>query len=262
MSELNNLDKFLAKIGAGGVCLGCGIWFRDPTVSEVVAEAGFDFTWIDMEHGPLSIESALGHVMAVRGTDTAPFVRVPWNDPVMLKPVLELAPAAVIVPMICSAQEAARAVSACKYPPAGTRGFGPVRGMRYGATDLNEYLRRADRQALIMLQIEHVDALSCAQAIIDTPGVDGICVGPYDLSASMGRLGRIDDSELCGQIERVLGSARAAGKLAGIACGSDPAAIARWRAAGAQWLAIGADVSSLFAHSQQLLAAVRPLLNC
>jgi len=151
---------------------------------------------------------------------------------------------------------------ACKYTPTGTRGFGPARGMRYGATDLNDCPRRADRQTLVMLQIEHVDALSCAQAILDTPGVDGICVGPCDLSASLGRLGRTDDSELLGQIQRVLRAARGAGKLAGIACGSDPAAVARWLAAGAQWLAIGADVSSLFVHSRELLGAVRPLLSC
>ena len=100
---MNSIESFRSRIAEGGVCVGTCITFCDPAVSELIAEAGYDFTWIDMEHGPIDIHSALRHVMAVRGTDTAPFIRVPWNDLNVIKPILDLAPAAVIVPQIRTA---------------------------------------------------------------------------------------------------------------------------------------------------------------
>ena len=98
-----------------GVCIGC----PDPAVSELFAGAGYDFSWIDTEQNPLSLRETLGHVMAARGTQMAPIVRVPWNDPVRIKPILEMEPAGIIMPMVRTAEEAARAVWACKYPPVG-----------------------------------------------------------------------------------------------------------------------------------------------
>src|SRR5437879_8800087 len=100
MSSINNLDKFKARIQSGRFWVGTDITFSYAAVSEIYGDAGYNFTWIDMEHGPFDLPSILGHVMAARGTDLAPFVRVPSNDPVLIKPVLDLVPAAIIVPMI------------------------------------------------------------------------------------------------------------------------------------------------------------------
>jgi len=111
---MNNRDTFCRKVRSGQICVGTGITFTDPAISECVAEAGYDFTWIDMEHGPLDLSETLGHIMAVRGTQTAPFVRVRCNDLNVIKPVLELTPAGIIVPQINSAAEARAAVRACK----------------------------------------------------------------------------------------------------------------------------------------------------
>ena len=119
--DINNLEKFKAKMALGRMCVGTVITLSDPAVSELAGDAGMDFTWIDAEHAPHTIESVMGHIMALRGTGCAPLVRVAWNDPVILKPVLDLAPAGVIIPMVCTADEAKRAVAACKYPPAGIR---------------------------------------------------------------------------------------------------------------------------------------------
>ena len=120
--DINNLEKFKAKMASGRMCVGTVITLSDPAVSELAGDAGMDFTWIDAEHAPHTIESVMGHIMALRGTGCAPLVRVAWNDPVILKPVLDLAPAGVIIPMVCTADEAKHAVAACKYPPAGIRG--------------------------------------------------------------------------------------------------------------------------------------------
>jgi 2-dehydro-3-deoxyglucarate aldolase/4-hydroxy-2-oxoheptanedioate aldolase len=256
---MNNLEKFRSKIAAGQTCFGCGISFSDASVSELLAEAGYDFVWIDLEHSTLSLESALNHVMVLRGSDTAPFVRVPWNDPVLLKPVLELQPAAVIVPMVRTVEEAKAAVSACKYPPAGVRGFGPRRGIRFGAMATAEYLAGADQQTSVMLQVEHVDALSNLKNMLAVPGVDGVCVGPNDLSGSMGKLGQVDDLEVRTAIGRIIRTTRDAGKLAGIACGFDPPTVKHWIDCGAQWINIGGDWINLFAQSRTVLAGARAL---
>ena len=258
-SRMNSLDKFLAKIAAGKICIGSGITFTDASVSELLAEVGYDFAWIDLEHSSLTVDASLTHVMVLRGTDTAPFIRVPWNDPVLLKPVLEIEPAAFIIPMVRTPDEAAAAVAACKYPPAGVRGFGPRRGVRFGAMSTSEYLAHADRQTLVMLQIEHVDALANLDRILAVPGVDGACVGPNDLSGSMGKLGQLDDPDVRGAITRVLRTTRGHGKLPGIACGFDPAMVKLWIDAGAQWLNFGADWTNLFAQSRAVLAAARAL---
>ena len=123
MMSISNYEKFMDKIKAGKLCKGLVITFNDLTVSELAAEAGYDFTWIDMEHAPVTIESALRHVMAVKGTGCAPFVRVPWNKAEVIKPVLDLAPAGIIIPMVNTAEEAKAAVLACRYPPTGIRGM-------------------------------------------------------------------------------------------------------------------------------------------
>ncbi len=127
-------------------------------------------------------------MIAVRSTQTAPFIRVPRNDPVLIKPVLEFAPAPVIVPMVRTAEEAARAVSACKYPPAGVRSFGPRRGIGFGSMNSRAYLASTDRQTLVTIQLEHVDAVKNIEQIVATPSIDGVCVGPNDLSGTMGKL--------------------------------------------------------------------------
>jgi 2-keto-3-deoxy-L-rhamnonate aldolase RhmA len=259
MSDLNNREKFLNTIATGRVCMGSVVSLADPAISELIAEAGYDFTWIDLEHTSLNVQSAAGHVMAVRGTKTAPFVRVPWNDPILLKPVLELSPAGVIIPMIRTPAEAARAVAACKYPPAGERGFGPCRGMRYGGVSTSEYLATADSETLVILQIEHVDALSSLERIIETPGVDGICAGPYDLSGSMGKLGQVDDPAVRDAVVRIIRTTRRLGKLSGLAADFNPLSFRLWIDAGAQWINIGTDWDQLFTQSRSVLNAARGL---
>ncbi len=119
------MERFRQRLEDGKVCVGTSVQLTDPFVSEIAAEAGNDFIWIEMEHSYLDLKGCLGHIMAVRGTQTAALVRVPCNDPNVLKPYLDMAPAGIVVPMIRSAEEAAAAVDACRYPPEGNRGFDP-----------------------------------------------------------------------------------------------------------------------------------------
>src|SRR5207247_9513150 len=119
---MNSADLFRDRTRWGKICVGMSITFSAPAVSEWRAEAGYDFPWFDMGHAPLDLPATLGHVMALRGTETAPFVRVRSNDANVIKPVLDLAPAAIIIPAVNSAEEARAGVRACKYPPRGIRG--------------------------------------------------------------------------------------------------------------------------------------------
>jgi 2-keto-3-deoxy-L-rhamnonate aldolase RhmA len=142
--NVNNLEKFRKKLEGETICLGMVVWLTDPSISEIAGDAGLDFTWIDMEHGALNIETVQEHVRAARGTDMASLVRVPWNDPVLIKPILDFAPAGVIIPMVNTKEEAEKAVASCRYPPEGVRGCGVRRGTRYGAEPFGEYLDKSN----------------------------------------------------------------------------------------------------------------------
>ncbi len=247
--EVNNLEKFKAKMQNGKACIGCVITLADPAVSELAGDAGFDFTWIDAEHAPHTLQTIQGHVMALRGTDCAPLVRVAWNDPVILKPVLDLAPAGVIIPMVNTAEEAKAAVAACKYPPTGIRGCGVRRGMKYGAMPFAEYLKKSETEPMVIIQIEHIDAVRNLDAILKVPGIDSICVGPCDLSASMGLL---HDSN-CEEVNRVVDEICRKTKEAGILLGTASGGFPRWKARGINWIAMASDCGCMFAQARKTI---------
>ena len=256
---MNSASLFRKRIHSGQICVGMAITFSDPAVSELAAEAGYDFTWIDMEHGPLDMLVALGHVTALRGTQTAPFVRVRCNDANVIKPVLDLAPAAIIVPAVNSGEEAAAAVRACRYPPLGIRGYGPRRGQRYGAVSQREYLESADQQTLVIVQIEHINAVKHIDAILAVPGLDGICLGPNDLSGSMGKLGNTRDPEVVQAMDSVIEKVRRTNVLMGVSTGYSPDTLPLWIEKGIQWINLNVDWLNLFTQSKSVVDAVRQI---
>ncbi len=149
---------FAARLHGREPCLGTCVTFTDPTVTEALTTV-LDFVWIDAEHGPLSVDAVQGHIMATRGSQTTPLVRVAWNDPVLIKPILDAGAAGIIVPLIRTADEARRAVAACRYPPEGIRGYGPRRPGRYGTAGGPDYCRQANESIIVIVQIEHIDAV-------------------------------------------------------------------------------------------------------
>ena len=255
--SVNHVDRFKAKIGRGALCVGTSVTFADPAISELFGDAGYDFTWIDLEHCPIGVEAALGHVMAARGTGAAPFIRVPSGDAVTLKPILELHPAAVIVPQVRGAAQVQEAVQACKYPPAGVRGFGPRRGRGFGGIPYPRYLEDADEQILVFVQIEHIDAVRDLDAILAVDGLDGLCLGFNDLAGSMGLPGQVDHPDVLAAAEDTVRRTRQSDKWMGISMGYDNQAVRRWVGLGVQWIALGTDFSSLYQHARGVLDEVR-----
>lgn len=249
----NNAQRFRDVIAAGRTALGTVVSSHDSAVSEMAGDAGFDFIWIDMEHSPMTIVDAMHHVMAVRGTACAPLVRVAANLPHLLKPVLDLGPAGIIVPMVNDAAAAAAVVTACRYPmQGGERGLGMRRNCRYGAEPMADYLRRSAAEPLVIVQIEHKDAVQNIDAILAVPGVDSICIGPFDLSCSYGKPGLFDDPEVTGAIDRVREKTLKAGVLLGGFCQGP-----FWQDRFMNWKTLCDDAGCLFGAFRRLIEAAR-----
>lgn len=252
--KINNLEKFLSKIDGGEIPLGCCITFTDPAVTELACEAGFDFVWIDGEHGEFGRREAMLHMMAVKGTDTACLYRVPACDHTEIKRVIDFAPAGIIVPMVMNAEDARLAVAACRYPPEGNRGCGFRRGLGYGAGDFAGYWEASKSDPLVIIQLEHIEAVANLDSILDVPGVGSIIVGPYDLAASMGKPGRWDDPEVASTFDLVCRKVREKGLPLGVytECMFDV-----WKKRGVQYFSVKNDTNAMMLGFKTVQKACR-----
>lgn len=240
--KINNLEKFLEKVRSGKTALGGLVTFTDPSVTELAAEAGFDFVFIDGEHGVMDRNTAMLHLMAVRGTDCASFYRVPACDHTEIKRIIDFGPAGIIVPMIMDAEDARRAVDAMRYPLTGSRGCGFRRCVGYGAEEIDPYWEVAKKEPLVILQIEHIVAVQNLDSILSVPGIDGILVGPYDLSTSMGKSRQWYDPEVAGVYDLVARRVKEAGLLLGASLDGEYAA---WKKRGVDFIAIRCDYGAM-----------------
>lgn len=245
--------------GADGGRSLAGIWVcsGSPLVAEICAGSGLDWVLIDMEHSPNGLESVLGQLQAVAPYPVTPLVRVPIGDVVTLKQVLDLGAQNLLVPMVSSAEEARAVVEAVRYPPRGRRGVGSAlaRSARWNRVD--GYLDDADEHVSLFVQVETVEGVDAAADIAAVDGVDGVFVGPSDLAASMGLLGRQDHPDVVAAVHRAFDAVRAAGKPVGVNAFVHAAARA-YIEAGAAFVLVGADVSLLARGSEALAAAFVP----
>jgi 2-keto-3-deoxy-L-rhamnonate aldolase RhmA len=239
--SMNCYERIKSKLQRSELVIGIGVSLKDGMISEIMANAGFDFLWIDMEHTSITLELCDAHVSALRGTETAAWVRVPSSDPVAIKPIVDLNPAGIIVPQISNTAEAARAVAACRYPPHGIRGYGPRRGIGYGSIDNDTYLERSKEDPLVILQIEHIDAVNQIEAILDTPGIGSICFGPNDLSGSMGLMGQTSHPRVMEAIDRVIEACKRRKVWCGTSIGYSPELVRRWISKGINWIQSSGD---------------------
>ena len=251
---VNNLEKFKAKIARGEFAIGAVVGLCDPTVTELAANVGFDFVFIDGEHGDIDRCCAMEHLMAVKGTDAASFYRVPCCSHTEIKKIIDFAPAGVIVPMVMNAEEARLAIEAMRYPPIGNRGCGFRRGLKYGVEDFDAYWEASKSDPMVILQLEHIDAYRDLDRILALPGLDCIMIGPYDFSASMGKAGEWDDPEVRAIFDDACRRIRAAGVMLGVAL---DVRAEEWRARGAQWMAVKGDMTALVERWRQVIADLR-----
>jgi 4-hydroxy-2-oxoheptanedioate aldolase len=245
-------NRFKEGLTAGKAQIGLWSSLSSNYTVEVIAGAGFDWILLDMEHSPNDLESLLSQLQAAAPYPTHPVVRVPWNDMVTIKRVLDVGAQSLLVPYVCTAEEARAAVSHTRYPPAGARGVaGTTRATRFGR--IKDYARRAHEEICLLVQVETQAALDNIEAICAVEGIDGVFIGPADLHASLGYPGEIANAAVKPRIDEAIRRIRKGGKAPGILTPSEPDA-RHWLECGALFVAVGADVGIL-ARGAEALAA-------
>ena len=223
--------------------IGGHSFFTDPAITNLLGYHGFEFVWIDGEHGAFTLPVILQHIMAAGDANTASLVRIAWNDPVLVKPVLEMGPDGIIFPFVRTVEEARAAIASCTYPPKGNRGFGPRRALQYGCLDVDDYLKQADESILKILQIEHKDAVESLDEIVMVEGVDIIVVGSNDLSASYGMIGKTRDERMMKIYDQIADICKKRNMPFGVSLGStDYDSMKDWIDRGVVFIGCGDDI--------------------
>lgn len=234
-----------------------GIWsgLPDPAVAELLASTAFDFLVVDLQHGAATYADLPDQSRAMRTLGRAPLVRVPWNRPELIMRALDIGACGVIVPMVSSADEAAAAAAACRFPPDGQRSWGPMFADARADGALPPEVQNAGVLCLVMVEtrrgVENLDA------IVRTPGVDGVFIGPNDLAlgCGLGRLTYRESPDVDDLLQRIADACRAAGVLCGMYC-SDTAMAVAWAGRGMRLLTIGQDAGLLRAGAEAAWAAL------
>lgn len=247
---------FRARLRGGELMFGTMLTLPDPAVAEILADVGFDWLFVDAEHGPLETAELAGILRAV-GRRVPCVVRVPAATEVPIKKALDLGAAGVIAPQVNSGEQAADVVRFARYAPDGARGVGLARAHGYGL-GFKDYVARANDAIAVIVQAEHVRAVEEIEAIVRVPGVDGVLLGPYDLSASLGKMGRVDDAEVVAAVEHVTAACRAAGMPLGY-FGIDAAAVQPYVAQGYTLVVAGVDTLFLGKGAAALRGALEQL---
>jgi 2-dehydro-3-deoxyglucarate aldolase len=202
------------KLHRKELVLGSWITLGNPAIAEIMARAGFDWLVVDLEHSVIDISVAADLIRTIDLCGVAPLVRLTSNDPDQIKRVMDAGAHGIVVPMVNTPAEASRAVAATRYGPAGSRGVGLARAQGYGV-NFPEYLRWQQDGPVVIVQIEHKNAVERLEDIMKVPGVDGFLIGPYDLSCSMGIPGQFERAEFIATMTRI----RDAGQRLGVAAG-------------------------------------------
>ncbi|MBM4090481.1 MAG: 2,4-dihydroxyhept-2-ene-1,7-dioic acid aldolase [Planctomycetes bacterium] len=229
------------KLRRGEPALGGWLMIGHPTVAEVLAGEGFDWLCVDMEHTATDVREFYEVVRAVQGTGVDLLARLHSCDPVLAKLVLDGGAQGIIVPSVNTPEEAARSVAMAKFPPDGFRGVSLCRATDHGR-NFSSYFAAHNREVLVVVMLEHVDAVRQADAILGTPGIDAALVGPYDLSASMELAGQLDHPRVQAAQQTVLDACARHGVASGIhvvsVAGEE---VSRRIAAGFRFIACGVD---------------------
>ena len=248
----NNVRTVIAN---GGAVLNGWLGIPSSFAAEVMAHTGFDSLTIDMQHGAMHYDAAFPMLQAICTTDVTPLTRVPWNEPGIIGKVLDAGSYGIIAPMINNRAETEALVRSCKYPPVGTRSNGPTRARYYRGED---YATAANDTILAMAMVETVEALHNLDDILSTPGLDGIYVGPADLSISLKNSMPPDvySAENLAAIKKIVAACKRHGVIAGIHCMSVEHTI-QMRELGYQFLTVQSDTAFLAGQASAAVAEIR-----
>lgn len=245
-------NTFKARLKTGETQIGLWLGLGEATTAEICAEAGFDWLVIDAEHGPNELRTIRDQLRVIDGK-TAPVVRPRDDDRAWIKQLLDVGAQTLLVPMIESAEQAREAVRSVRYPPEGVRGIGAALARASAYNAIPDYLTTANDQVCLLLQVESRAGVEALDEILAVEGVDGVFVGPADLAADMGYLGKPGAPEVQEVVRDTLNRIRAAGMPAGILTG-DQALAKGYADMGVEFLAVGSDVGLLVAGLKGLRA--------
>lgn len=244
-------NEFKHAIARGETQIGFWLSLCSNIVAEIVSYSGYDWMLIDTEHAANDTASVLQQLQAMAAGTASPIVRPTWNDPVMIKRLLDIGVQTFLVPYVESAAEARAAVEATRYPPDGMRGVaGTTRASRYARVP--DYHHKTAAEICLLVQVETREGYDNLDEIIAVDGVDGIFVGPSDLSAGLGHLGNAGHAEVQDAIGDILARCKAADKPAGFLAHVEDEA-KKWIEAGFTFVSVGADTGLMVKHSDSLL---------
>jgi 2-keto-3-deoxy-L-rhamnonate aldolase RhmA len=254
--------RLFEKLKNGKSAIGTHITCNDPQLTELIGDAGFDYLWIDTEHAPIEKTALLTHLIAARACDIPAFVRIPWNDMVLAKPILDLGADGIIFPMVKTREDAEYAVSSCLYPPEGIRGFGPRRATHFGKIPMDKFIAQEHKNVVKLIQIETCEAVENIDQIASVPGVDVIIIGPMDLSGAYGKLTKVKDPEMQRIYRHVAERGRKAGKPVLVSTGGyDYDTIAMWHEIGANMITVGNEPTYINAGLKATLKSAREVFG-
>lgn len=252
-------NKFLTAVRARQKQIGLWISLSSPFAAEVVAPSGYDWVMIDMEHSPNDYFSVMGQLRVFAATNTVPIIRPEWNNPVVIKRLLDLGAPGLLFPMINTVVDAKKAVASTRYPPKGNRGVSAsTRATKFGR--IKDYLDRVENETAIFLQIESKEGLKNALDIADVEGVDGLFFGPGDIAGDIGKIGQPGHPDVWAEIDPIAKQLMAKGMPIGTLVGDPVKAVSLLRS-GYTFVACGADTALLAKSSDALLATVRSELS-
>lgn len=246
-------NTFKTALSNGERQIGCWMSFAEGSVAEIMGTVGFDWLVIDGEHGPNDIRSIRDQLMALQASPSHPVVRLPIGETWMVKQALDAGAQNILIPMVETADQAREMVRACQYPPHGTRGVGATAARATMFGSISEYIHTADQEICLLLQVENREGIKNLDDILAVEGVDGVFIGPADLSTDMGYQGNAAHPEVRAVTADAIKRIQAAGKAPGILGVSEEATQAYFDM-GAQFLAVGIDVMILVQNARRLAA--------
>ncbi|MCI8894832.1 MAG: aldolase [Lachnospiraceae bacterium] len=232
--------------------IGTHVSLSDPSICEILGYLDFDYIWVDMEHTYIDCEQLYIHLNAARAVGASVIVRIPQDDFVTLKRVMEMGVDGVVFPMIKNVEEARRAMDGTFYPPRGSRGFGPRKPIRYGLDNVEDYIEEGSFQMCRFVQIEHIEAVECLEELAETEGVDGFIFGPCDLAGSIGQLTHPYEETAMELMKTAMETLKAHGKYIGISTGDfSEERVRQFSEMGIQMISAGADTDYLLYGAQK-----------
>ncbi len=242
--------NFTRNLHSGEVLIGTMLTIPAPEVAEMISKCGFDWLFMDGEHGPLSTLDWQRMIQAVAGR-CASVIRIASTAEIEVKKALDIGADGIIVPQVNTAEQARRIVEWCKYPPDGVRGVGLARAHGYGI-DFADYVEHANESIAVIVQAEHIDAIHNIESIVAIEGIDAVFIGPYDLSASMGKLGQVDHHDVVDAIATVTDACQKAGVPLGY-FGVSSASVQPYIDKGYKLICAGVDAGLLIGGARALL---------